>query len=104
MSSPPPYRIIIYTSTEPQNTPEPAMYGAGLFIGYDTVPRWTHSGPTAAAARAAMEAFWDRERKQYEPRQAPKKGKPAPGLEPASMSEVEAPEPVSEVADDDEVL
>jgi len=96
MPSPPPFKIILYVTVEPDSTPETAKYIAGLFIGYDTTARWTLSGPTAAATRAKMEEFWERERKSYEPRTKPKKGEPAPGLD--------APEPVSAVADDGEVL
>ncbi len=96
MPSPPSHRIVIYASVEPAHTPETAKYAAGLLIGYDTNPRWTCTGATAAEAREKMEKFWETERKSHEPREAPKKGKPAPGMD--------APEPVSEVAEDDEVL
>lgn len=89
MPSPPPYKIITYGSLEPDTTPEDSLFGAALFIGYETVPRWTASGPTADAAREKMAAFWDKERKAHEPREAPKKGKPAPATEPVSEDDGE---------------
>lgn len=99
MPSPPPFRIVIYTSVEPDTTPEAAKYGAALFIGYEEVPRWTSSGPTAAAAREKMQAFWDKERKSHEPRQGPRRDRPAPGMD---AEESAPPQPIDE--DDGEVL
>lgn len=77
----PTHCIIIYQTLSPTTTPETALYVAGLFVGYDAHARWVISGPTADAARLKMEAFWEKERKSYEPRQGPKKGAPSEGLE-----------------------
>ena len=82
MPSPPTHRIVVYATVETAQTPETAKYIAGLFIGYDAHARWVVSGSTAAQARAKMEEFWQRERKSYMPRAAPKKGEPSPGLDP----------------------
>ena len=97
MTHVPTHRIVIYSTVEPTNTPETAKYVAGLFLGYDAHARWVVSGPSAATAREKMETFWATERKSYEPRPGPKKGKPSEGMD-------AAPEPVSVTDDDDEVL
>lgn len=73
MPAPPAFKIVVYESLAPAETPETARYIAGLFIGYDAHARWVLSGPTAVAARTKMEAFWAKERKSYEPREAPRR-------------------------------
>lgn len=77
MASPPRFKIVVYASTDPDDTPETAQFVAGLFIGYDTYARWTCSGATAEEARAKIEAFWAKEQKSHAPRTPPPKS-PAP--------------------------
>ncbi len=72
----PAFRIVVYATIAPDQTPETAHYVAGLFIGYGAA-RWHCSGATADEARTKMETFWAEERKSHEPRKAPKKGQPS---------------------------
>lgn len=75
--------ILMYRCPE---APDGYQFAAALTIPGDAYPRWWMTGATESEARDKLWAFWEKERRHYEPKAPrPKKTAPVPVEDPGDV-------------------